>query len=386
MTAHSALRRPVHTVYGGAHLFKRTTRARLGELARGALTTHAPTPAALSEAMGVPERLAETVRRRVEEKLAAEPVEDYRIDFEDGFGVRPDEEEDAAADAAAAETAEALAAGTLPPFFGIRIKSLEPQSEARATRTLDRYLHALTERTGGELPRAFCVTLPKITTPQQVRALLNKLAAYPRIQIELMIETPQGVLRIAELLDAAGDRCAAVHFGPYDYMSSLGIIAGHQTLRHPACEHARSVLQVALAERDVRFSDGPTATLPLPARRGEPGTEAVHRAWKLHYDNVRHALIRGIYQGWDLHPAQLPARYASIFAFFLDGLDDASARLRNFVAQSGQATRVGDAFDDAATVRGLAHVFLRAAHCGAIPASELPGLAGLTLDELAALS
>jgi hypothetical protein len=326
----------------------------------------------------------------VREKLEREPVEDFRIDFEDGFGLRSGAEEDAAAETAAIETAAAMAAGTLPPFFGIRIKPFTAQMRDRASRTLQLYLQTLTSRTAGALPQPFCVTLPKITRPKQVRALLDALDPFPNAQIELMIETPQAVQRAAELLDAAKGRCAAVHFGPYDYTSSLGIVAAHQSLRHPACDFARSTLQVALAESGVRVSDGPTSTLPIAPHRGEPLTEAqaaenrsvVHRAWQLHYDNVRHALIGGFYQGWDLHPAQLPARYAAIFTFFLEAMDQASARLRNFVAESAQATRLGDAFDDAATAQGLLNFFLRAVHCGAVRAEEIPDLTGLTAEEL----
>jgi hypothetical protein len=97
----SGRRQPVHTVYGGAHLFRAGTSRRLGELAERALADYAPDPAALALAAGIPHALADTVYARVKEKLQREPVEDFRIDFEDGYGIRPDEEEDATADAAA---------------------------------------------------------------------------------------------------------------------------------------------------------------------------------------------------------------------------------------------------------------------------------------------
>ena len=92
----------------------------------------------------------------------------------------------------------------------------------------------------------------------------------------------------------------------------------------------------------------------------------MHRAWRLHADDVRHSLVNGFYQGWDLHPAQLPTRYAAVYAFFLEGLDAASERLRNFVDKAAQATLVGDVFDDAATGQGLLNFFLRGINCGAI--------------------
>jgi hypothetical protein len=369
----------------------------MGELALRSLHEYARSPKALGRAMGVPKELAKPVYERVTEKLAREPVEDYRIDFEDGFGVRSSEEEDTAADAAAAETAAAMAEGTLPAFFGIRIKALTTEMKSRATRTLDRYLAALTAHTGGKLP-ALLITLPKVTRPKQVRALVDALAGFPSAQIEIMVETPQAILRLAELVDAAKGRCVAAHFGPYDYTASLGIVAAHQDVRHPACDFARSMMQVTLARRngspDVRWSDGPTTTLPVPPHRtpeltAEQTAEnraVVQRAWRLHYDNVRHALIGGFYQGWDLHPAQLPARYAAVYTFFLEGVERASARLRNFMAQAAQATRVGEVFDDAATAQGLLSYFLRAVDCGATPEADAPELTGLTLDELRSAS
>ena len=96
----------------------------------------------------------------------------------------------------------------------------------------------------------------------------------------------------------------------------------------------------------------------------------MHRAWRLHAEHVRHSLVTGFYQGWDLHPAQLPSRYAAVYAFFLEGLDAASERLTNFVQKAAQATLVGDVFDDAATGQGLLNYFLRAMNCGAITEEE----------------
>jgi hypothetical protein len=108
----------------------------------------------------------------------------------------------------------------------------------------------------------------------------------------------------------------------------------------------------------------------------------VHRAWKLHHEAVRRSLHRGFYQGWDLHPAQLPVRFAAVYAFFLEGQDAAGERLRNFIAAAAQATEVRGVFDDAATGQGLLNHFLRAVGCGAIPETEASALAGLTLEEM----
>lgn len=403
----SALRQPVHTVYGGAQVFRSDTAPRLGALARRSLEEYAPEPQDLGRVLGLPERLAATIYDRVAEKLSREPVEDFRIDFEDGYGNRTEAEEDGHAESAAVEVAKGLAAGTLPPYVGIRIKPFTEELKGRAIRTLDLFLTVLVRETGGRLPDNFVVTIPKVTVPDQVSALAQLLDQLERhlglaeraLPFEIMIETPQAVLdeegsaSVQRLVGASRRRCIAAHFGTYDYTASLNITAAYQQLTHPACDFAKSVLQVALAGTGVWISDGATNVLPVPPHRAAEGCSlnageveanrrAVHAAWKLHYDHVRHSLAHGFYQGWDLHPAQLPTRYAAIYAFFREGLDDASARLRNFVAKAGQATLVGEVFDDAATGQGLLNHFLRAWSCGAITEEEAVEKSGLTLDEL----
>jgi citrate lyase beta subunit len=373
----SGRRQPVHTFYGGAHLFRADTCRKLGTLAERALTEHAPDAAALAEAVGVPANLAEVVYARVVEKLRREPIENYHIDFEDGYGIRPNDEEDAAARAAAEQVAVAMADGGSPAFLGIRIKPLNEEWKARAFRTLNLFLDTVLSRTGGRLPRNFVVTLPKITVVEQVLALADALEPFPGVGMELMIETPQSVLLLPKLVEAARGFCSAAHFGVYDYTASLGITASQQHLLHPACDFARSMMQLHLAGTGIWPVDGGTNILPLPVQPG-----AVQRAWKLHYGHVRHALDRGFYQGWDLHPAQLPARFAAVYAFFLEGREAASERLRNFIAQAARATEVGGVFDDAATGQGLVNYFLRAVNSGAIPESDLPGLTGLTLEQM----
>ncbi|MCU1337346.1 MAG: hypothetical protein JWO19_2927 [Bryobacterales bacterium] len=373
----SSLHQPIHTVYGGAHLFKSTTCSKLGTLAERAFADYAPDAKTMARVFAIPENLAETVHARVAEKLRREPVEDFRIDFEDGFGYRPDDEEDSAADNAAQEVTAAVQAGSLPGLFGIRVKSFLPETKTRALRTLDRFLSHAT------LPLNFVVTLPKITAPRQVAELTDALRSYPKVRIEIMIETPQSIFLLKELIEAAEGRCVAAHFGAYDYTASLGITAANQDLHHPACDFARSMMLVSLASTGVWLVDGATNILPIPPRRGlEEDRSVVHRAWKLHYDNIRHSLYNGFYQGWDLHPAQIPARLVAVHTYFLEGLEEASARLRNFMDKAAQATRVGAIFDDAATGRGLLTYFERAFHCGAIPESDVPGLTGMSVEEL----
>ena len=386
----SGLRQPVHTVYGGAHLFKSDISRRFGALAERSLADYAPDAAALALALGVPNQFADTVYARVIEKLRREPVEDFRIDFEDGYGNRPDAEEDAAADAAAEAMARGLEAQTLPPFLGIRIKPFSEELKDRSARTFDRFFAALLKNTEDRVADSFAVTLPKVNVPEQVRTLAAMLRPFGNVRIEIMVETPQAILMLPELIEAAEGRCSSVHFGPYDYTASLGITSATQDLMHPACNFARSMMQVALAGRGVRISDGPTNIMPVAAHRGDSVTSrqmvenraVVQRAWKLHYRNVRHALDNGFYQGWDLHPAQLVSRYAAVYGFFLEGLDAASERLRNFIAKAARATLARDVFDDAATGQGLLNYFVRAVNCGAVPEGDVPALTGLTLEEL----
>jgi hypothetical protein len=173
----------------------------------------------------------------------------------------------------------------------------------------------------------------------------------------------------------------------------VGITAAHQHMRHPACDHAKHAMQVSLAGTGVWLSDGSTTVMPVPVHRPAAGATldarqeaenraSVHRAWKLHYDDVRHSLVGGFYQGWDLHPAQIPTRYAAVFAFFLESVGSAGARLKNFVEKAAQATLVGDVFDDAATGQGLLNYFLRGINCGALTEQEALEMTGLSLDEL----
>lgn len=433
-------RQPVHTVYGGAHLFKADSARRLGALALRSLEAYAPDAFIFARAIGLPgaedlplalagdaglqEQLknepdkvrvenrtawmAHAIYSRVVEKLRREAVEDFRIDFEDGYGNRPDAEEDGHAAAAATEVAQAIASDTLSPFIGIRIKPLTEELRERSIRTLDVFVSTLTEQTGGRLPNNFVITLPKVTIPEQVAALVDIFEmleqesglAAGALKMELMVETTQSILNdrgessLPLLLAAARGRCVAAHFGTYDYTASCQITAAHQHMMHPACDFARHMMQVAFGGTGVWLSDGATNIMPVAPHRaveGQPAltkqqveenTTTVHRAWKIHYDHIQHSLTNAYYQGWDLHPAQLPTRYAAVYSFFLESLDAASERLSNFVEKAAKATLVGDVFDDAATGQGLLNYFLRAINCGAITEEEALQLSSLTIEEL----
>ncbi|AKT42898.1 DUF6986 family protein [Chondromyces crocatus] len=422
-------RQPVHTLYGGAHLFDARACARAGEIALEAMRSHAADPAIFARALGLtgcdslPQGcdlaalaaaprgsagwLAATVHARVLDKLVREPVEDYRIDFEDGYGMRPDAEEDAHAVHAAEQIALAEREGTLAPFIGLRIKPLTEELRGRSIRTLDLFVSTLHECLGGRLPRGLVITLPKVTVREQPEALAAVLSALEgalelpdgTLRFEMMVETtasvigPDGRVALPGLVAAAGGRCTGAHLGTYDYTTSNSIAPAHQHLGHPSCEFARQVMKVSLAGTDVLVSDGSTIVMPIgPHQVPEGGalTEAqhaenqaaVHRGWRLSYGHVRHALIDGIYQGWDLHPAQLPARYGAVYAFFLEGIEAAGARLRAFLQRATEATLLGDVFDDVATGQALLNYFLRAVGCGAISEAEAESLSGLRAEEL----
>ncbi len=426
-------RQPIHTVYGGAHLYKAETTRRLGELALRHMARYAPNARALARGVGFvatagpdadagalraafeadaqalrrqrPEAwLAFTVYDRVLAKLRREPVEDFRIDFEDGFGARPDAEEDATAAAAAREVARGLAEGTLPPFIGIRIKSFGEECKARGARTLELFVDTLLAATGGRLPDNFVVTLPKVTIPEQPRTLVRlceRLEARHglpagSLRLELMIEATQALLGpdgrspLPGFLEACEGRCRGAHLGTYDFTASCNVTAAYQTMDHPWCDLAKGLMVLAYAGTGIFLSDGATNVMPVGPHRGDAlspveqsqNLAVVQAAWRLSNRHIRRSLEGGFYQGWDLHPGQLPVRYATCFGFFLESFAQAAERLRNFVDKAAQATLVGDIFDDAATGQGLLNYFLRAVNSGAIDADAL-GETGLTREEVA---
>ncbi len=354
----AAGRQPVHTVYVPADRFSESTVDEWQAAALAALSTHGPLPGFGDEVMS-----------RVHGKLATEPIEDLRIDFEDGYGVRPDDVEDAAARAAAG----ALAATGGPRFVGLRMKSLEGPTRRRGVRTLDLFLDTLLSR--GPLPVGFRVTLPKVTSVRQVEAMAELCAALEAgyglagLPFEIQIETPQAVLGadgtalLARMLPAAAGRCVGLHYGTYDYSAALGVAAAYQAMDHPVADHAKAVMQVAAAGTGVPLCDGSTNVLPV----GD--TAAVHAAWALHARLVRRSLERGFYQGWDLHPAQLPTRFAATFAFYRDGVEAAVARLQAYRSRSDSGI-----LDEPATARALTDYLQRGIDCGALDPSGSPEL------------
>jgi len=427
-------RQAVHTVYGGANLFKSDTCVKMGDIALRNLQTYSPDFITLAKVLKMegcdklpedekkaekllkkldkmdeaerkklPAWLPYTVYNKIVQKLKTEAVEDFRIDFEDGFGNRPDDEEDATAVNAANELAEGMNNKTISPFIGIRIKPFTEDLKNRGVRTLDIFLTTLFQKTGGKLPENFVVMLPKVTIPEQVATMVRLLEIIEKknnlapgtLKMETMVEATQIIMDdegrnpLMKIIRAGEGRLIAAHFGTYDYTASCGITARYQTMAHPVCDFAHHMTKVALGGTGIFLSDGATNVMPVAPHRGEKLTakqlkenrQSVHNAWRIGYNHTMHSLINGFYQGWDLNPAQLPMRYAATYHFFLSSMEDATHRLKIFVERAAISTLTGDIFDDAATGQGLLNFFLKAMNCGAISEEEATAT-GLTIEEI----
>lgn len=385
----SGSRQPIHTVYVAGDRYAPGLAREWGDAALAAVDGVGGIERLVAE-LGIADADRTIVAERVLAKLGSEPIEDLRIDFEDGFGDRGDAAEDAAVVAAAEALADDLAAGTAPPFVGIRFKCFEADTRERGIRTLDLFLTTLVSRTGAAgLPEGLVLTLPKVTTVAQVEVMVGLLErlegalelAQGRLGFEVQVETPQliigagGTIPVAELLHRGDGRITGLHYGTYDYSASLGIAAAQQSMEHPAADFAKQVMQVAVAGTGVRLSDGSTNVVPT-------GDEAsTIAAWQLHGRLVRRSLERAYYQGWDLHPAHLPSRFAASYAFFRDGVEQVATRLRNYVEQNT------DGFlDEPATARALAGFLARGVQSGAVSSEELADRVGIGESELVALA
>ena len=380
-------RQPVHTVYVPADRFHRDLVAEWGAAAAAALARHAPTAEDMAAVTGLAPEQLHDVWGPVSAKLDREPIEDLRVDLEDGYGQRPDEEEDRHALAAGHAIAAAVAGNVAPPFIGIRFKSLERGTRRRGLRTLDLVLGAVLS--AGPLPGGWVVTLPKVTSVAQVAAMVEICDRLERahglgegtLRFEIQVETPQAILQpdgtagVAAMVHASAGRCTGLHFGTYDYTAGLGIAGGYQAMDHPAADHAKVVMQLAAAGTGVQISDGSTNVLPVGDR------DSVHAAWALHARLVRRSLERGFYQGWDLHPAQLPTRFISTYAFFRAGLAGIGARLDAYLHGADSAV-----LDEPATAQALAAFLLRGVHCRAVAEDEITKLTGATLDTISSLA
>jgi citrate lyase beta subunit len=372
-------RQPVHTLYVPADRFTAGTATDMGAEALRLLDAHAPTAVSMSDAFGIDAALAESVRERVAAKLAREPVEDLRIDFEDGYGVRPDDEEDGHVTQAVAAVAAAYEARRLPYYWGLRVKSFADGGHQRSMRTLDGFLTGLATRLG-KLPGGFVVTFPKIISAEHVAIFAEFLSRFEaeiglpggQLRFEIQVETTESIIDergqvgLRAIVEAAAGRLHGAHFGVYDYTAACGLPPAEQRLDHAACDFARHVMQVTLAGTGVRLSDGSTNIVPA-----SDSPMDVHGAWRAHTELVRHSLRHGFPQGWDLHAAQLASRYAAVYDFYLTGMDETLARLRAW--QDG-VTGTAGVLDEPATIKALTARLRRAADCGAVDADTVKGL------------
>lgn len=417
-------RQPVHTLYLPADRVGADVVAETGAAALAVFDEHLPDPGALQRVFRAglvsddsPRDLldpadAPAIHALVRAKLEREPVEDLRIDFEDGFtqqgvpaGMR-DSDEDAHVDRVLAELITARPAGSvaggamssssspppasLPPFWGVRFGSLDPATRRRGIETFTRLVAGLAGAPDRDaLLARFRPTLPKVTSVDQVRAMvrlcgeLEAACGLPgrALRFEIQVETPQSICApdgsalVARLIHAADGRCVGLHYGTYDYSAACGIAAEYQAMDHPAADHAKAVMQVAAAGTGVALSDGSTNRLPV----GEP--DAVHAGWRLHARLVDRSLRRGFYQGWDLHPAQLVSRYVATYAFYRRSLPGACARIAAYLGTGPDAGFL----DEPATARALSDFCARALDCGASTPEEIADLAGVdraALDRL----
>ncbi len=363
-------RQPVQVLYVPADQVTSDTTRAAGDRAAGLLRRHAPDGTLLAAATGIAEGVADAVHERVVHKLATEPVEDLRVDFEDGYGRRADAVEDEHAVATGRALADLLDGDGAPAFCGLRVKSFTDGLARRSVATLDLFLAALLDR-AGDLPAGFVVTFPKIVSPDHVATFVEVLAALEdahdlapgSLRFEAQVETTASVLdghgRVAlrAIRDAGAGRLVAAHVGIFDYTAALGLPAEEQRLDHPACDFARHLLQVTFADTDVLLSDGSTNVRPA-----DDGEAEVLATWRRHAAHVRHSLAHGYVQGWDLDASHLVSRYATVYGHLLDGLDEVLARLAAWEAGTS-----GSTMDEPATIAVLSRRVDRARACGALP-------------------
>lgn len=372
-------RQPVQVLYVPADRVTATTAADHGAEALRLLHRHAPDVPGFATAMGIADRdLAERVRERVVTKLTDHPVEDLRVDFEDGYLGRSDAEEARDTVAAARAVAASVRESGAPPFVGLRVKSFADGLARRSVATLDRFVAALLDDLG-HLPDGFVITFPKIVAVAHVEAFVAVLARLEaanqlpqgRLRFEVQIETtpsvlgPDGQLALRRIRTAGDGRVVAAHLGVYDYTAGLGLPPREQRLEHPACDFVRHLLQVTFAGTEIRLSDGSCNAVP-----GADTAPELHRVWARHAATVRHSLAHGYVQGWDLHPSHLVSRYAVVYADLLAGMEDTLDRLARW--DGTDAAPGGEVMDEPATIRRLEDLVQRAVDSGAVdPATVL---------------
>ncbi|MGC4963327.1 DUF6986 family protein [Gordonia sp. DT101] len=369
---------PAHTVYVSAADTDFDTPASWGE--RAGEIAEAARDVVIELASG-DVVVADLARKRLQDN----PVEDLRIDLEDGYGWRDDAVEDADA-----RRAGAILAGWTqmrphaPRSAGIRAKGLGDRERRRGLRTLELVLDS-----AGGVPDGFVFTVPKLRDVRQVDAVNVLCEAFERahglaegmLRFELQIEIPQAVLgpdgraTLAGAIHRGMPRLTGLHYGTYDYSAACGIVSAQQSLAHPVADHAKAVMQAATAQTGVWISDGSTQVIPV----GTP--DQIQSALRRHHALVLRSVERGFYQGWDMHPGHLVTRWLAVIGFFRSAMPTAARRLESYFDR-----RSGDVVDEPATALSLASVLQRGTAAGAFTADEVTEIApSCTAQRLAAL-
>ncbi|OAK51326.1 DUF6986 family protein [Rhodococcoides kyotonense] len=351
---------PIHTVYVPASVADVGIPQQWGSQAARLVDAHADVVESL-DAAGV----LTTVR----DVLHTSPIQDLRLDFEDGYGWRSDEDEDRDA-RHAGQVLSALAADpTGPSWVGIRPKGLAAHERRRAVRTLELVLDA-----AGGVPNGFVFTVPKLRVAEQVTAVVALCEELERahgltdhaLRFELQIESPQAVVgpdgtaTVARALRLTDGRCTSLHYGTYDYSAACGITSAQQSLAHPVADHAKNVMLAAAAQTGVWVCDGSTQVVPA-------GSQAdIEAALRRHFGLVTRSLERGFYQGWDMHPGHLVTRWAATLGFFRDAMPTAATRVAAYLSRQDSGV-----MDEPATAQALAGVLVRGLDSGAVTEREL---------------
>jgi citrate lyase beta subunit len=386
-------RQPIHTVYGGANRFTQKTFSKLQKLSLDYFHKYFSSPVVLSSLFDIPSDLAEIIYNRAQMKLEKQAIEDFRIDFEDGLGIYPDMEEDYYATNAANALFQTVQNKTIPPFVGIRIKSLSQTSRFRAVHTLDLFLSKYLSLTDS-LPSNFVITLPKVTSLSQVEVLVqileelenNHIIPDGSLKIDLMVETPQilvgkGGLILPQIIEACKGRLVSLAYGAYDFTSLMGVVASEQSLHHSYSTTVRHIMKIASSSYNIRLSDGATNLIPIDKKENKLSDQLIADIIKLNFNNVTKSLEEGFYQSWDLHPSQIPIRYIANYTFFLTNLPIHIIRMNEFLDSLARVSQTGGLVDDKATAEGLYNYFKHGLSIGALMEEDLNSLK-LSIEEL----
>ena len=214
----------------------------------------------------------EDVMALVLAKLDTEPVEDLRIDFEDGYGDHGDDEEDRAAAAAARPSVppSTPAAPRPSPASGSAARARHPAAGRPDP-------GAVPGGAGPDPPTASSSPSrrsPRPTRSRRWRWLCDHVEKDLAGRLLLRGPGRDAAVRArrrrpGDAVAHGGRRGGPAHRLPLRHLRlqrRLGIAAGQQAPDHPAADHAKPVMQVAVAGTGARLSTGPpTAAGRRPA-------------------------------------------------------------------------------------------------------------------------